>query len=145
MKFPYIKLANNLYRPILPFTVSYKKGTPIKSYKKGTPIKYFGLVDSGADKTYIASELAGVLGVKDLSMGKEESVAGINGLSKAYFHPVTINIGGWNFDIKAGFMEGSTLASLGYGILGQIGLFDNCVVKFNLRKFEMEITPVPAG
>ena len=133
MKFPYIKLANGLYRPILPFTVSYKKGIPIK---------YFGLVDSGADKTYIASELAGVLGVKDLSTGKEESVQGINGLSKSYFHPVTINIGGWNFDIEAGFMEGSTLTSLGCGILGQIGLFDNCTIKFNLRKFEMEITPV---
>ena len=133
MKFPYIKLAPNLYRPILPFTVSYKKGIPIK---------YFGLVDSGADKTYLASEIAGVLGVKDLSAGKEESVQGINGLSKSYFHPVTINIGGWNFDIEAGFMEGSVLTSLGYGILGQIGLFDNCIIKFNLRKFDMEITSV---
>lgn len=133
MKFPYIKLANGIHRPILPLTVYYQKGTPIK---------YFGLVDSGADKTYIASELAGVLGVKNLTTGKVESVAGVNGLSKAYFHPVKINIGGWNFDIEAGFMEGSMLTSLGYGILGQIGLFNNCTVKFSFRKLEMEIIPV---
>ena len=133
MKFPYIKLANGVYRPILPFTISYQNGRPIK---------YFGLVDSGADKTYIASELAGVIGIKDLYKGKEESVSGINGKSKAYFHTATINVGGWEFDIEAGFMEGSTLTSLGYGILGQIGLFDNCAIKFNFKKHEIEIFPM---
>ncbi len=136
MKFPYIHIAKGKYRPVLPFTISYNKGTPIK---------YFALVDSGADKTYIASELASVIGISDLKTGRKESVSGINGApNNVYFHPVTINIGGWDFDIEAGFMEGSNLTSNGYGILGQIGLFDNCIVKFNFRKLEMEITPIPS-
>lgn len=133
MKFPYIHIAKGTYRPVLPFTISYNKGTPIK---------YFALVDSGADKTYIASEMAPILGISNLKSGKKNSVSGISGVpNNVYFHPITINIGGWNFDIEAGFMEGSNLTSNGYGILGQIGLFDNCTVKFNFRKLEMEITP----
>ena len=107
MKFPYIHIAKGTYRPVLPFTVSYNNATPIK---------YFALVDSGADKTYIASELASILGISDLKTGKKGSVSGINGLpNNVYFHPVTINVGGWDFDIEAGFMEGSNLTSNGYG------------------------------
>ncbi len=132
MKFPYINIAKGTYRPVLPLTVCYKKGKPIK---------YFALVDSGADKTYLASELAPVLGISDLTIGRKESVSGINGLSDdVYFHSITINIGGWDFDIETGFMGGSNLSSIGYGILGQIGLFDNCTVKFSFKKLEVEIT-----
>ncbi len=89
-----MKLGPDVHRPIIPFTLSYQKKPAIK---------YFGLVDSGADKTYIASELANVLGIKDITTGREEFVAGIGGQSKAYFHIVTINIGGWNFDVTVGF------------------------------------------
>lgn len=135
MKFPYMKLSRNVYRPILPFTITYQKSSPIK---------YFGLVDSGADCTYVAGELANVLGIKDIKTGREEFVTGIGGRSKAYFHTITISIGGWNFDIEAGFSDDSTLTSLGYGLLGQVGLFDNSTVKFSRKKFEFEIVPNPS-
>lgn len=132
MKFSYIKLADGVLRPILPIKISYKKGSSVK---------YYGLVDSGADKTYIAAELAGLLGIENIYSGREESISGVNGLSKAYFYPITLNIGGWDFNIEAGFMEDSTLSVLGYGILGQIGLFDKCAVKFDFKKREMDIIP----
>ena len=69
---------------------------------------------------------------------------GIGGVSKVYFHSVTIIIGGHNFAIEAGFTTDSTISNLGYGLLGQIGLFDYCTVKFNRQKFELEIIPSPA-
>ena len=40
MKFPYMDLGQGIYRPILPFNISYRGGRIVK---------YFGLVDSGAD------------------------------------------------------------------------------------------------
>src|SRR3989344_9232299 len=134
MKFPYMKLGQGIYRPILPFVVSHKGGNQVKC---------FALVDSGANNTLIAGELANLLGIKDIKSGREESVTGIGGKSKVYFHEITITVGGHNFNIEAGFTADSTLRSLGYGLLGQIGLFDHCTVKFNRRKFEMEIVPYP--
>ena len=135
MKFPYMNLGQGIYRPIVPFHVSYQESKAIK---------YFGLVDSGADFTYIAGELAPLIGIKDIKSGREGSVAGIGGVSKVYFHPVTINIGGNNFDIEAGFTTDSTISDFGCGLLGQVGLFDFCTIKFSRRKFEMEIVPIPA-
>jgi len=134
MKFPYMKLGQGVYRPIIPFYISYQGGKLIK---------YFGLVDSGADYTYIASELAPLMGIKDLKSGREDSVTGIGGKAKIYFLPITVNIGGHNFNIEAGFTTDSTITAFGCGLLGQVGLFDYCTIKFNRRKFEMEITPIP--
>lgn len=128
-----MKLGPGVYRPILPFTISYRGQKPIK---------YFGLVDSGADNTLITGELAGLIGIKNIKTGREEFVAGIGGQSKVYFHLITITISGHNFDIEAGFTTDSTISSLGHGLLGQIGLFDHCTIKFSRRKLEMEITPV---
>ena len=133
MKFPYTKLITGVHRPILPFLIYYKNEMPLK---------YFGLVDSGADKTYFGAELANILGIKNLENGKPEHVAGVNGISNAFFHPITINIGGYNFNIEAGFVKDSNLISLGYGLLGQIGLFGNFDIKFSFRKLEMELTPI---
>ena len=133
MKFPYMKLGPDTYRSIVPFAISFQGGKSIK---------YFGLVDSGADSTYIAGELAGALGIKDVTTGRMESVMGIGGKSEAYFHSVIINIGGHNFNIEAGFTADSSLTAVGCGLLGQIGLFDHCTIKFSRRKFEIEIIPI---
>ena len=134
MKFPYMNLGQGIYRPIVPFYISQNGGKEIK---------YFGLVDSGADFTYIAGELAPLIGIKNMKSGREDLVIGIGGASKVYFHPVTINIGGNNFDIEAGFTTDSTITKFGCGLLGQVGLFDFCTIKFSRRKFEIEIVPVP--
>jgi len=125
-------LGQGIYRPILPFDISYQGGRTIK---------YFGLVDSGADYSYIASELAPLLGIKDIKSGRENSVTGIGGKARIYFHPITINIGGHNFEIEAGFTTDSIITHFGCGLLGQVGLFDYCNIKFSRRKFEIEIIP----
>ncbi len=133
MKFPYIKLITGIERPIIPFEISYKNAGSLR---------YYGLIDSGADHSYFGSEMASPLGI-DLYSGRKDKVVGINGLSDVYFHPITLNIGGNNFNIEAGFMKDSNLTSLGYGLLGQVGLFDQCSIKFSRRKFEIEINPTP--
>ena len=129
-----MKLGPGIYRPILPFAISYQGGRAIK---------YFGLVDSGADTALIVAELASLIGIKNIDTGREESVTGIGGKSRVYFHKVTVTVGGHDFVVEAGFTIDSTLSALGYGLLGQKGLFDDCTIKFNRRKFEMEITPIP--
>ncbi|MEX2013550.1 MAG: retropepsin-like aspartic protease [Parcubacteria group bacterium] len=131
-----MKLGPNIYRPILPFHISFQESRSIK---------YFGLVDSGADFTYIAGELAPLIGIKNIKSGREGAVTGIGGKAKVYFHPVTINIGGHDFDIEAGFTTDATITSFGCGLLGQVGLFDYCTIKFSRRKFEMEINLVSEG
>ena len=120
-----------MYRPILPFLISYKNGIPLK---------YFGLVDSGADKSYMGVEFTSILGIKNLEKGKMEQVAGVNGVSAAYFHPVALNIGGHRFSTEIGFVTDSNLTSSGYALLGQMGLFDHFDVRFSFKKLEMELT-----
>ena len=132
MKYPYLESEVNMRRPVVPFTISYRNEKPVK---------YWGLLDSGADHTLIDARLANLIGIEDITTGKEESVEGIGGQSKVYFHPITVNIGGWEFSIDAGFTTDLTLSSIGHGLLGQIGLFDQSTIKFNRRKFEMEIVP----
>jgi len=132
MKFPYFKLATDIYRPIIPISVSYSGGNFIK---------YFALVDSGADKCYFASEIASVLGIKNLENGRKEDVIGVNGKSEAYFHPVIVMIGGWKYNIEVGFMKNSSLTAQGYGIFGHKGVFDNFSIKFTFLKKEIEFLP----
>lgn len=103
------------------------------------PLKYFGLVDSGADKSYLGVEFAGILGIENLEGGKMEHVAGVNGISIAYFHPVAFNIGGHKFNTEIGFVTDSNLTSSGYALLGQTGLFDHFDVRFSFKKLEMEL------
>lgn len=75
MKFPYMNLGQGIHRPIIPFNISYQGGRTVK---------YFGLVDSGADYSYIASELAPLIGIKNIKSGREDLVTGIGGKTKVY-------------------------------------------------------------
>ena len=52
-------------------------------------------------------------------------------------HPITIKVGGWPYNIKAGFLP--NIARMGYGVVGQRGFFDLFIVKFNLQKEEIEL------
>lgn len=73
-----------------------------------------------------------------IESGEKQEVGGITGEIKPYYiHPVTIKVGGWPFDIEAGFL--SDIARMGYGVLGQKGFFDIFVVKFDLLKEEIEL------
>lgn len=130
MKFKYKKYGNRYLRPVVPIKLSYKNNQPIS---------YEVLVDSGADSCIFDAEIGELLGIK-IKDGKEEKVGGITGVIQSYYvHEVTINIGGWPYKIKAGFLP--NIAQVGYGVVGQIGFFDIFVVKFDLLKEEIELKP----
>ena len=56
-----------------------------------------------------------------------------------YLHPVTIEVGGWDFKIEAGFMPDVAGRVIPYGIVGQKGFFENFIVRFDLKKEEVEL------
>lgn len=130
MKFRYKKISQKVLRPVVPISISYKNGRPVK---------YFALIDSGADKSYMAAEIAPLLGIPNYKTGAKHDVGGINGKSDAYFHKVTIMIGGWPYEMEVGFMEKSSLTMLGYGILGHQSLFTLFSIKFDFEKQEIEL------
>ena len=94
-------------------------------------------MDSGADFCIFHGQLAEVLGI-NISEGKEERVYGITGIEEPYYvHPVTLVVGGWKYQIEAGFLP--KMASTAYGVVGQKGFFDLFLVKFDLLKEEIEL------
>jgi hypothetical protein len=58
-------------------------------------------------------------------------------------HDVTIEVGGWKYDIKAGFMPDVSGRVMPYGIVGQNGFFDLLIVKFDLAKELVELKNRP--
>ncbi|OHA15357.1 MAG: hypothetical protein A2825_03155 [Candidatus Taylorbacteria bacterium RIFCSPHIGHO2_01_FULL_43_120] len=110
MKFPYKKLSTGHVRPIIPVSISYSDKS----------VGYFAMVDSGADICIFPSEIGEIIGI-DIQNGRKGYVGGITeGEKQPYFiHDVTIDVGGWKYDIEAAFMP--TLSKLGHGVLGQIG------------------------
>ena len=73
-----------------------------------------------------------------MKSGKKESFGGISGGHlTAYFHFVSVEIGGWEHKLYCGFSF--DIPSFGYGVLGQRGFFDNFAVKFDLAKEEVEL------
>ena len=127
MKFKYKKYAPGLLRPVIPIEILHKDiGVP-----------YEVLVDSGADICIFDAQIAEILGI-NLKTGKEQKVAGLTGVSEPYYlHPVTISVGGWDYKIEVGFLP--SIGRFGYGVVGQKGFFDIFVVKFDLRKEEIEL------
>jgi len=128
MKFKYKKYASDILRPVIPIEIVYKD----------ISVPYEVLVDSGADFCIFDAQIGDILGI-DIEEGKKMGVAGITGVIEPYYiHPITIKVGGWPFDIQAGFLPG--IAKLGYGVIGQKGFFDIFIVKFDLLKEEIELT-----
>lgn len=139
MKFRYQKIQagkseafperNFILRPIIPIIL--RVGDKKVGYK--------ALADSGADYNIFHGELAEVLGL-DVKTGKKENFGGISGGQLiAYFHPVSAEIGGWEYKLYCGFSY--DIPSFGYGVLGQKGFFDIFVVKFDLLRGEIELKP----
>ncbi|TSC83548.1 MAG: Uncharacterized protein G01um101417_531 [Parcubacteria group bacterium Gr01-1014_17] len=128
MKFQYTRYGD-VVRPVI----------PIKLKHGGNEIGYHVLVDSGADLCLFDAGLGREIGI-DIESGKMKEVFGIGGKSSIYFiHPVTIEVGGWPFEIDAGFMSGVAGRVFRYGVVGQCGFFDKFIVKFDLLKEEVEL------
>ncbi len=127
MKFRYKKYSPTILRPVIPVEITYKNQI--------VPCEV--LVDSGADFCIFDAQIGELLGI-DIESGERQEVAGITGVKEPYYvHEVTINVGGQNFYIKAGFLD--NIARLGYGVVGQKGFFDTFIVKFDLLKEEIEL------
>ena len=128
MKFRYIKYSGGL-RPVIPIRVRLKD----------LDFRYEVLIDSGADFCLFHAEVAETLGL-DVTKGKKGLVTGIGGKSSEYFlHTVSIEVGGWDYNIEVGFLPTIGGRSAPYGIVGQKGFFENFIVKFDLVKEEVEL------
>lgn len=129
MKFRYKKYAPGIVRPVIPIEVIYQNKI----------VPYEVLVDSGADSCVFDAQIGEILGV-DIAGGKRYKVSGITGIAEDYYiHQVKINVGGWKYEIQAGFLP--NMRGLGYGVVGQRGFFEFFVVKFDLLKEEIELKP----
>jgi hypothetical protein len=128
MKFRYAKYGQVL-RPVI----------PIKLKNNGQEIGYQVLVDSGADMCLFDSEIGAAIGI-DVKKGRKCEVSGVGGKTSLYYwHKVTIDVGGQEYHIDAGFMQGVSGNVMPYGLVGQKGFFDSFVVKFDLLKEEVEL------
>jgi len=129
MKFNYKRYSNSVLRPVI----------PIKLKNKDMEIGYEVLVDSGADLCIFNAEIGEAIGI-DIKKGKPCEVFGVGGkVSIYYLHKVKIEVGGWPFEIKAGFMPNVAGRVMQYGLVGQKGFFDIFVVKFDLLKERIEL------
>lgn len=127
MKFRYKKYGPEILRPVIPIEISNKHLT----------VPYEVLVDSGADFCIFDGQIGEILEI-DIEKGEKFEVRGITGKEEAYYvHSVTINVGGWNYKIKAGFMP--NMGAFSHGVVGQKGFFDIFKVKFDLSKEEIEL------
>jgi len=127
MKFRYKKYGPGILRPIIPIEIIYKDRV----------IPYEVLVDSGSDICIFDAQIGELLDI-DITSGEKQEVWGITGVGESYYiHSVKIKVGGWTYEIKAGFL--SNIASMGYGVVGQKGFFDIFTVKFDLLKEEIEL------
>lgn len=128
MKFKY-KRCGSTIRPVIEIT--------LKNQNKF--IRYEVLVDSGADLCLFDEEIGSYLGI-DVKKGKPKEVFGVAGkCSIFYIHPITMEVGGWPFEINAGFMPSVAGKVMPYGLVGQNGFFENFIVKFDLLKEEIEV------
>ena len=133
MQFPYkkFKLADGteLLKPIIPIGLLFN----------GKFVKYEALIDSGADFNIFNAEIGELLGI-DTRSGKKVKFSGIAGEPfEVFLHNLTLEIGGWQYKIVAGFSY--EISPYGFGILGQRGFFDLFRVKFIFSKGIIEITP----
>ena len=129
MKYQYARYNNSVVRPVI----------PIKLKSGGNEVSYEVLVDSGADLCIFDEEIGEALGI-DVRKGKQQEVFGVGGKASFYYlHKIKIDVGGWEYDIEAGFMPNVSGRQVSHGIVGQRGFFENFTVKFNKRKEEIEL------
>ncbi len=100
-------------------------------------LKTYALIDSGADWCVFQGVLGKALSI-NLESGKKQLIRGITADPiVAYFHDISISIGGWDFSCYVGFSDG--LNTLPYGILGQNGFFSKYVIIFDYQKETIEL------
>ena len=131
MKFPYKQYRNSVRRPIIPIHLRHG----------ARELQYEALVDSGADICLFDWEVGEGLGI-DIKSGIPCEVLGVSGaISMYYLHKVTLAIGGVFYKAEIGFVGSASSPAISYGILGQKGLFDKFIVRFDFLKGELALKP----
>lgn len=104
------------------------------------PFEYSALIDSGADFCIFDAGIAEALNL-NLTSGTKIGFGGIQeaGTGEAFLHEILLLIGGWKYTTTVAFSR--DVGKRSFGILGQKGFFDLFVVKFDLMKEEIELTP----
>lgn len=128
MKFRYKRYASGILRPVIPIEIVYKDKI----------VPYEVLVDSGSDCNIFDAQIADILGLH-LHSGKKSEIAGITGNPEpVYIHKLDLRIGGHQTNnIEVGFLK--RMVRYSYGVIGQKGFFDIFIVKFDLKKEEIEL------
>ncbi len=88
------------------------------------------------------AEIGEAIGL-DIEKGKKDTVRGVGGKTSVYYwHKIKIEVGGWEYEINAGFMPRVTgSGGMPYGLVGQNGFFEFFKVTFDRSKAEIELKP----
>ena len=124
--FKYSRRGGGDLTPIIPVSIGYK------NLKKN----FMGLIDTGADETFIPEDVAGLLGIK-YQRGEEIIITGIDKQLRCTKHFVTVTLfdGSETVTVKNVPVHVPKLSQKRVGILlGRRGLLD----KFELRLNEKE-------
>ncbi len=128
MKFNYAYYGKTS-RPVIPVTLK----------NKGKEIGYHVLVDSDADMCPFHAEIGEAIGI-DITKGEPREVFGVGGKASIYYwHQVVIEVGGWEYEIEAGFLPSVGGRRVPYGIVGQTGFFEFFKVIFDRKAEEVEL------
>ncbi len=110
-------------------------------------IKYQGkkfdtvaLLDSGANWCIFPASVGEYLGIQ-IDQGKKLEYTGVSARGIAYFHNVTLEIGGWGHNCLVGFSPNLDTMNVP-AVLGHNGFFDRYEVIFNYKKEIIEIKQV---
>lgn len=104
----------HLKRPVIPIGLKYR----------GKKITYLALVDFGADFCIFHAEVGEALGI-DIRKGNKLEFFGVTGQKEqAFFHELTLVIGGHEKKSYCGFTYQFSKNRMPYGILGQKGFFN---------------------
>ncbi len=127
MNFPYLRLAPNVYAPIVPLEI----------WNHGRWIGQEGYVDSGATLSIFGEEVARLLGIR-IEKGKRLSVRVGDGKEiPVYEHHLRVRFAGIIFNTPIGF---SRQLGVGFNLIGRKGFFEKFRVCFNDRDKVVQTT-----
>lgn len=125
-RFSYVQ-AGIWSRPIIPITLKHKT----------REINYLALLDSGADFNIFHAEIADLLRIDLSKLKTSMSFGGIKEGAQGEGYFTSLNIGIEKTFFTSPVVFSSEISNNGYGILGQQGFFNNCIITFDYSKKEI--------